>query len=88
MRLVEILEPVTQDNAVVGTQVVNEGVFHGFGLQYVETNEGQVGNYSTAIVELKDGSMLNHPVEWIKFQKPSKIIQSVPDKVKNQIIKN
>ena len=43
------------------------GLFHHFGLD-CETEEYGVGSFSTALVEMPDGSMKNVPVENIVFQ--------------------
>ena len=45
---------------------VGNGIFHQFGVNYEEFESGP-GNYSTAIVEMTDGSMMNHPVELVTF---------------------
>ena len=45
---------------------VGSGLFHQFGCAYEEFETG-VGNYSTAIVEMPDGSVKNVPVELIIF---------------------
>jgi len=42
------------------------GVFLGFGVNYEELENG-VGQYSTALVERPDGSVINVPVEMIVF---------------------
>jgi len=42
------------------------GWFHAWGLSYEEFESG-AGNYSTAIIELDNGEVLNHPAELIKF---------------------
>ncbi|MCK4822305.1 hypothetical protein KA005_41465 [bacterium] len=42
------------------------GIFHQFGVNYEEFDSGP-GNYTTAIVEMPDGSVKNVPVENIKF---------------------
>jgi hypothetical protein len=42
--------------------------FLAFGVDYEEINMG-VGNFSTAIIELSDGTVKNIPVENIKFIK-------------------
>lgn len=42
------------------------GTFHQFGVDCEEFETG-VGNYSTAIVEMNDGTMANVPVEMIVF---------------------
>jgi hypothetical protein len=41
--------------------------FHQFGVGYEEF-EGGPGNYSTAIVELEDGSIQNVDVEMVEFK--------------------
>lgn len=43
-----------------------EGIFHQFGCDYEEFESG-AGNFSTAIIELKDGTIINPPVENVKF---------------------
>ena len=43
-----------------------EALFHGWGCDYEEFELG-AGNFSTAIIELADGSVKNVPVEHIKF---------------------
>lgn len=45
---------------------VGHGVFHQFGCDY-EVFEAAPGNYSTAIVEMSDGTVRNVPVEMIAF---------------------
>ena len=47
---------------------VGEAVFHQFGVEYEEF-EGGPGMYSTAIIELPDGSVLNIPAALIRFVK-------------------
>ena len=47
-----------------------EGVFHQFGVSYEEFDTG-AGNYSTAIVEKSDGSIVNVSVEEIQFIVPT-----------------
>ncbi len=42
------------------------GIFHQFGCDYEEFESG-AGNYSTAIVEMPDGSVRNVPVDLIVF---------------------
>ena len=42
------------------------GEFLGFGVDYEELNNG-AGTFSTAIIELPDGSVKNIPVELIVF---------------------
>lgn len=43
------------------------GLFHQFGVDF-EPFEAGAGNYSTAIIEREDGTVINHPVELIKFE--------------------
>jgi hypothetical protein len=45
---------------------IGNGIFHGFGVDFEEFEAGP-GNYSTAIVELPDGSIKNVHVEMIVF---------------------
>jgi hypothetical protein len=45
-----------------------EAIFHQFGCDYEEFESGP-GNFSTAIIELPDGTVKNIPIEWIKFIK-------------------
>ena len=45
---------------------IGTGKFHKWGCCYEEFETG-AGNYSTAIIELADGTILNHPVELVKF---------------------
>jgi len=42
-------------------------IFHQFGVSYEEFESGP-GNYSTAIIELQDGTIKNVPVENIAFK--------------------
>ena len=45
---------------------IGNGIFHQFGVDYQEFDSG-VGHYSTAIVEMPDGSIKNVPVELVVF---------------------
>lgn len=45
---------------------VGNGIFHQFGSDYEEFESGP-GNYSTAIIEMPDGSVKNVPAELIVF---------------------
>lgn len=45
---------------------VGHGIFHQFGVDYEEFDAG-AGNYSTAIVEMPDGTVKNVPVELVTF---------------------
>ena len=51
---------------------IGSGVFHQFGVYYEEFETGP-GNYSTAIVEMPDGTIQNVPVEMVVFNKPEVI---------------
>ena len=44
------------------------GIFHQFGCNYEEFNDWP-GNYTTAIVEMPDGTVRNVPVDMIVFKK-------------------
>ena len=45
---------------------IGRGVFHQFGVSYEEFEEGP-GNFTTAIVEMPDGKVLNIYAENIRF---------------------
>lgn len=45
---------------------IGNGIFHQWGCDYKEFETGP-GNYSTAIIEMPDGSIKNVPVELIIF---------------------
>jgi len=47
---------------------VDYGFFHEFGCNYEEFESG-AGNFSTAIVEMKDGTIKNISVELIQFMR-------------------
>ncbi len=42
------------------------GYFHQFGVDFEEFESGP-GNYTTAVVEMADGTIQNYPVTLIKF---------------------
>ena len=46
---------------------IGHGIFHQFGIDYEEFETGP-GQFSTAIVEMPDGSLKNVPVELVKFE--------------------
>lgn len=48
------------------TEVVEIGLFHGWGVEYEEFDTGP-GNYSVAIVELPDGQVKTYPAYRVKF---------------------
>lgn len=68
MKIVEYYKWV--GDGIGGNNKVSEGkaIFHGFGVAYKEFETGP-GNYSTAIIELHDGTVKNIPVEMVKFVK-------------------
>lgn len=45
---------------------LGKGQFHEFGCDYEEFETGP-GNYSTAIVELANGTIVNKPLDMIRF---------------------
>lgn len=47
------------------------GKFHAFGVDWEEVGDG-VGMFTTAVVELTDGTMLNVPAVNVKFTSPDK----------------
>jgi hypothetical protein len=55
----------------IGTKpiVTGEAIFHQFGTDFEEFENGAV-NYSTAIIELPDGTIRNIPVQHIQFINP------------------
>jgi hypothetical protein len=70
MRPVEYYRYEKQKDSCVFLPVKEgEALFHCFGVDYEEFENGP-GNYSTAIIELPDGSIKSIPVELIKFAEP------------------
>ena len=65
MRLVEYYEHKRVEGKLQKF-LAGEGVFHKWGVEFEEFESGP-GNYSTAIIELDDGTVKNIPVELIKF---------------------
>jgi len=53
-------------NAPFEKEFVGQGKFHQFGSDYEEFDSG-AGNFSTAIVEMPDGHVLNIHVDLIRF---------------------
>ena len=58
-----------KDGSTFEKVVVGKGLFHKFGTDYEEFESGP-GNYSTAIVEMPDGSVRNVSIDLIIFNKP------------------
>lgn len=46
-----------------------KAIFHQFGVSYEEFDDGP-GNYSTAIIELPDGTVKNVSADMIVFEEP------------------
>ncbi len=46
-----------------------DGIFHKWGSNYEEFENG-AGNFTVAIVELKDGSIIMPPADLIQFKEP------------------
>jgi len=57
-------------------EIYCDGIFHRFGVDYEEFEVGS-GNYSTAVVELESGEVLNHPVEMIQFIEPHPLLKDL-----------
>jgi hypothetical protein len=55
----------------VDKTLVGEGTFHQWGCNYNEFDSGP-GNFTTAIVEMEDGTVKNIDCELIEFIKPRK----------------
>ena len=53
-------------NGQLSKKLFGSGTFHQFGVDYEEL-EGGPGMFTTAIVEMPDGSVANVPVELIEF---------------------
>ena len=68
MKRIEIYKYMKDENPPHKLKLVFDtfGEFHQWGCDYEEFEEGP-GNYSTAIVELADGTIRNVPVEMVKF---------------------
>ena len=69
-RSVEVYEiKYNSDTRKREKELIGRGVFHRFGVDFEEFELG-AGTYSTAIVEMPDGSVQNVPVDMIKFTSP------------------
>ena len=53
-------------NAPFTKRFVGDAKFHQFGVDYEQFDSG-VGNFTVAIVEMYDGSVMSVPVDLIKF---------------------
>lgn len=77
MRKVIILDWKTVEGKKYSEKVeVGKGVFHGWGSDYEEFETG-AGNYSTAIIEMQDGTIKNPHVEMIQFN-DQKVVELSP----------
>lgn len=56
-------------SGVYEKELIGEATFHSWGVEHEEYDSGP-GNLSTAIIELDDGTVVNHPVEQIQFIVP------------------
>lgn len=68
MRKVQIYKHESPDSPSSAWNKIKDGmgIFHQFGVDYEEFDNGPV-NYTTAIVEMLDGTIRSVPVENIKF---------------------
>ncbi len=73
MRKVQYFEHVLEDTGegaykkkIAVAKFKGNALFHQFGMDYEEFETG-AGNYSTAIIELEDGTVKNIPADMIKF---------------------
>jgi len=48
------------------------GIFHGFGVDFEEFNDG-VGNYTIAIIEWEDGTLEGVPIHKVQFVTPTTV---------------
>lgn len=55
-----------------GNWIEGTGMFHQFGLDTIESNEGNV-SFSTAIIETDTGIIYNVPVEYVSFLDSEKV---------------
>jgi len=66
IRRVEFFEYVKNERGTFVKGPMQEGIFHQFGCNFEEFESGP-GNYTTAIIELDDGTVKSVPVQNIKF---------------------
>ncbi len=67
MKYVDYWEYEKNEKGSFDKVLKGQAIFHQFGIDFEECETG-VGNYSTAIVELPDGSVKNIPVENVAFK--------------------
>jgi len=68
MRLVSYYEYGPSKSGSYEKVWVGTATFHQFGLDYQDL-DGGIGTFSTAIIELGDGTIKNVPVELVEFVK-------------------
>ena len=66
MRKVMVSEYRQQEDRKWKLEEKGEAVFHQFGCNYEEFENG-AGNYTTAIIEWPDGTVKHVPVEHVRF---------------------
>lgn len=64
--LVEYYKPDDYKGGEWSKREAGTGVFHGWGMDYEEFETGP-GNFSTAIVEMPDGTVRNWRADMIRF---------------------
>lgn len=69
-RYVRVLENLHRDGKWQMLVKHWRAVFHGFGSDYEEFSDGPPGNFSAAIVELPDGSVILPRADRIQFIDP------------------
>ena len=62
-----------------------EALFHGWGVNYEEFESG-AGNFSTAIIELEDGTVKNIPAEQVRFIS-GPIVDTIKELKKESLLK-
>lgn len=72
-RPVTVLEHFKPEGKMVyEKRELGKGKFHQFGTDYREFDNG-ASIFTTAIVEMPDGTVLNHPVELVRFDDTDEI---------------
>ena len=67
VKYVDYWEYEKNEKGIYDKVLKGQAIFHQFGIDFEECETG-VGNYSTAIIELPDGSVKNIPVENVAFK--------------------
>lgn len=71
MRTVEVFEREYNPRGKGALKLIGHGNFHEWGVDFEEFETGP-GNYTVAIVEMEDGSVLKVDPELIRFVEPNK----------------